>query len=73
MSIYNEIDTLFENIGKTYLIPGYDYKDRDMKAQEEFIKKKQNEKSKNKIGKSKREKGGSLFKNYSKLNKYYSY
>lgn len=37
------ITTLFENIGKTYLIPGFDYKAGDKKAQEEFMKKKQEE------------------------------
>ena len=37
------ISTLFENIGKTYLVPGYDYQSGDKKAQEEFIKKKQEE------------------------------
>jgi len=51
------ISQLFENIGKTYLIPGYDYKSGDKKAQEEFMKKKQEE-----IGnikeKKKREKRG---------------
>ena len=35
------ITNLFENIGKTYLIPGYDYASGDKKAQEEFMKKKQ--------------------------------
>jgi small GTP-binding protein len=37
------ISTLFENIGKTYLVPGYDYQSGDKKAQEEFMKKKQEE------------------------------
>jgi len=51
------ITQLFENIGKTVLVPGYDYKSGDKKAQEEFMKKKQEE-----IGnikeKKKREKRG---------------
>ena len=34
------ITQLFENIGKTVLVPGYDYKSGDKKAQEEFMKKK---------------------------------
>ena len=33
------IRTLFENIGKTVLVPGFDYKATDKKAQEEFLKK----------------------------------
>ena len=37
------ISTLFENIGKTYLVPGYDYQSGDKKAQEDYMKKKQNE------------------------------
>ena len=37
------ISTLFENIGKTYLVPGYDYQSGDKKAQEDFMKKKQEE------------------------------
>ena len=37
------ISTLFENIGKTYLVPGFDYQSGDKKAQEEFMKKKQEE------------------------------
>ena len=37
------ITQLFDNIGKTYLIPGFDYKAGDQKAQEEFMKKKQEE------------------------------
>jgi small GTP-binding protein len=45
------ISTLFENVGKTYLVPGYDYKSGDKKAQEEFMKKKQEE-----IGNKKKEK-----------------
>ena len=50
------ITTLFDNIGKTYLIPGFDYKSTDKKAQEEFRKKKQEEDNKNE--KKKREKRG---------------
>ena len=34
------ISTLFDNIGKTYLIPGYNYQELDKKAEEEFIKRK---------------------------------
>ena len=56
------ISTLFDNIGKTYLIPGYDYKAGDMKAQEKFIKKKQNEKNQNQKGKNQRDKGVTLDK-----------
>ena len=37
------ITNLFDNIGKTYLIPGYDYTAMDKKAQEEYMKKKQEE------------------------------
>ncbi len=37
------ITNLFENIGKTYLIPKYDYRAMDKKAQEDYIKKKQEE------------------------------
>ena len=37
------ISTLFENVGKTYLIPGFDYKSDDKKAQEIYMKKKQEE------------------------------
>ena len=51
------ITTLFENIGKTYLVPGYDYRAVDKKAQEEFMKKKQEEQ---KGKKSTREKGMKL-------------
>ena len=35
------ITTLFDNIGKKYLIPDFDYKATDKKAQEEFLKRKQ--------------------------------
>ena len=37
------INTLFDNIGKTYLIPDFDYKSADKKAQENYLKKKQDE------------------------------
>ena len=37
------ITNLFDNIGKTYLIPNYDYRATDKKAQEDYIKKKQEE------------------------------
>jgi len=37
------ISTLFENVGKTYLIPGFDYQSGDKKAQEMYMKKKQQE------------------------------
>ena len=47
------ITTLFENIGKTYLVPGYDYQSGDKKAQEDYMKKKQEE-SGNKKEKAKR-------------------
>ena len=50
------INTLFENIGKTYLVPGFDYKATDKKAQEDFLKKKQEESNENE--KKKREKRG---------------
>ncbi len=51
------ITALFENIGKTHLIPGYDYLSGDKKAQEDFMKKKQEE-SGNKKDKAKKEKKG---------------
>ena len=51
------ITNLFDNIGKTYLVPGYDYRAGDKKAQEEFMKKKQEEQ---KGKKSNREKGVKL-------------
>ena len=50
------ISTLFDNIGKTYLVPGFDYRATDKKAQEEFLKRKQEEDNKNE--KKKREKRG---------------
>ena len=40
------ISTLFDNIGKTYLIPNFDYRATDKTAQENFMKKKQEENSK---------------------------
>ena len=46
------ITNLFDNIGKTYLIPNYDYRATDKKAQEDYIKKKQEE-SKEKESKKK--------------------
>ena len=49
------ITNLFENIGKTYLVPGFDYRSGDKKAQEDFMKKKQEE---NKKKKKKRENRG---------------
>ena len=50
------ISTLFDNIGKTYIVPGFDYKATDKKAQEEFLKRKQEEDNQNE--KKKREKRG---------------
>ena len=50
------INTLFENIGKTHLVPGFDYKATDKKAQQDFLKKKQEESNENE--KKKREKRG---------------
>jgi small GTP-binding protein len=52
------ITNLFENIGKTYLIPNYDYRATDKKAQEEYLKKKAEEK--NQIEEQKRTKGVKL-------------
>ena len=40
------ISTLFDNIGKTYLIPNFDYRATDKTAQENFMKKKQKENNK---------------------------
>ena len=48
------ISTLFENIGKTFLIPGYDYQSEDKQAQENYMKKKQEEEQVNKKEKQKR-------------------
>ncbi len=50
------ISTLFENIGKTYLIPGFDYKATDKRAQEDYLKRKQEEDDNNE--KKKRAKRG---------------
>ena len=50
------ISTLFENIGKTYLIPGFDYKATDKKAQEDYLKRKREEDDNNE--KKKRAKRG---------------
>ena len=52
------ISTLFDNIGKTYLIPNFDYRATDKTAQENFMKKKQEENTKKK--KKKRVKGVQL-------------
>ena len=41
------INTLFENIGKKYFIPDFDYKVEDEKAQEEFKKRMKDEKNEN--------------------------
>ena len=54
------IDTLFDNIGKKYLIPNYDYRSSDKKAQEEFLKKKEEENNKKDL--KKRSKGVKLDK-----------
>ena len=54
------ISTLFDNIGKKYLIPGYNYESADKKAQEEYIKKKQEENNKGKKRKENKEKGVKL-------------
>ena len=62
------ITNLFENIGKTYLIPNYDYRAMDKKAQEDYIKKKQEE-SKEKESK-KRIKGVKLDKKIDEKNYY---
>ena len=51
------ISNLFDNIGKTYIIPGYDYQSGDKKAQEEFMKKRKEEIG-NKKQKVKRENKG---------------
>ena len=50
------ISTLFENIGKTYLIPGFDYKATDKRAQEDYLKRKREEDNNNE--KKKRAKRG---------------
>ena len=48
------ISTLFDNVGKKYLIPGYDYQSEDKQAQEQFLKKKKEDESKNKAGRNKK-------------------
>ena len=48
------ISTLFENVGKKYLIPGYDYQSEDKQAQEQFLKKKKENEGKNKPGRNKK-------------------
>ena len=55
------ITTLFDNIGKTYLVPGFDYRATDKKAQQEFLKKKQEKENKNE--KMRREKRGMKLEN----------
>jgi len=50
------ITTLFDNIAKKYLVPGFDYKATDKKAQENFLKKKKEENLQNEN--KKREKRG---------------
>jgi len=61
------ISQLFENIGKTYLIPGYDYKSGDKKAQEEFMKKKQEEMGN--LKEKKREKRGTKLHDFKNIEK----
>ena len=39
----SSITNLFDNIGKTYLVPGFDYRATDKKAQEDYMKKQQEE------------------------------
>ena len=56
------ISTLFDNIGKKHLIPGYDYSSSDKKAQEEYMKKKQEEDGNKKLKKKKENKGVKLEK-----------
>ena len=48
------ISTLFDNVGKKYLIPGYDYQSEDKQAQEQFLKKKKEYEGKNKPGRNKK-------------------
>ena len=48
------ISTLFDNVGKKYLIPGYDYQSEDKQAQEQFLKKKKEDEGKNKAGRNKK-------------------
>ena len=54
------ISTLFDNIGKKNLIPGFDYTSGDKKAQEEYMKKKQEEDGNKKSRKKKENKGVKL-------------
>ena len=54
------ITQLFDNIGKTYLIPGFNYKEGDQKAQEEFLKKQEEENNKKKPKSKKENKGVKL-------------
>jgi len=61
------ISQLFENIGKTYLIPGYDYKSGDKKAQEAFMKKKQEEMGN--LKEKKREKRGTKLHDFKNIEK----
>ena len=63
------ISTLFDNVGKKYLIPGYDYQSEDKQAQEQYLKKKKEDESKNKSGRNKKiseNKGLRLEKNENK-------
>ena len=63
------ISTLFDNVGKKYLIPGYDYQSEDKQAQEQFLKKKKEDEGKNKAGRNKKvseNKGVKLEKNENK-------
>jgi len=63
------ISTLFDNVGKKYLIPGYDYQSEDKQAQEQYLKKKKEDESKNKSGRNKKiseNKGVRLEKNENK-------
>ena len=48
------ITQLFDNIGKTYLIPGFNYKEGDIKAKEEFLKKQEEESDDKKKQKNKK-------------------
>ena len=54
------ITQLFDYIGKTYLIPGFNYKEGDQKAQEEFLKKQEEENNKKKPKSKKENKGVKL-------------
>ena len=58
------ISTLFENIGKTYLVPGFDYKTTDKKAQEEYLKRRQEEENKKEKKRKKRNKFRGFRRNY---------